>query len=102
MAWVPEAKLGYYLDDARRNITAYPLARDRRWVSRMVTESDLFAQVVVTRAENDVPRGVAGVLMDVFPEFVIIESPPASEDDEPGIWAVARDAVARVTDTAAA
>lgn len=68
----------------------------------MVTESDLFEQVVVTRADKDVPRGVAGVLMDVFPDFVIIESPPATSGDEPGIWMVARDAVARVTDTAAA
>lgn len=68
----------------------------------MVTEADLFEQVVVTRADNDVPCGVAGVLMDVFPDFVIIESPPATDDDQPGIWVVARDAVVRATDTAAA
>ncbi len=40
--------------------------------------------------------------MDVFPDFVVIESPPAASGAEPGIWMVARDAVARVTGTAAA
>ncbi len=67
----------------------------------MVTDADRFERVMVTRADAGVPKGTTGVLMDVFPAFVIIESPPPDEGSAPGVWVVARNAVARA-DAAAA
>lgn len=67
----------------------------------MVTDKDRFEQVVLTRPDNNAPRGASGTLMDVFPHFVIVEG-LAGEDGAPAIWVVARDAVTRAPGSAAA
>ena len=68
----------------------------------MVTEGDLFEQVIVTGEDRVVPRGVAGVLMDIGLDYAIIESAPSAPGAEPRLWVVARDAVSPAQGTAAA
>lgn len=58
----------------------------------MIAESDIFSRVICSGDPN-VPDGTIGVLMNVFTDCVVIETPPTADEPDGSQWIVELGAV---------